>query len=217
MSAISLLVVGNELIPRRGIERLLSSIAGFEVKGDIDSEHAVEYASELMPDVVIVLAAAAKPTCAQLVASLGKALPHVAMVILGRETHHSYVGLLLASGALGYVLAGAAPEELFGAIRDASCGRKHIDRDLSDGLFELLSREARCGTKALSQREQEVIRMLAHGFTLKEISSQLHISTKSIETYRARSQEKLGLRTRADIVRYALHAGMLDIDLDRAC
>lgn len=217
MSPISLLVVGNEMIPRLSVDRLLSSVAGFEVKGGVDSQHAVECASELMPDVVIVLAAAIKPTCAQLVVSLGKALPGVKIVILGRETHHSYVGLLLASGALGYVLAGAQPEELFGAIRDASCGRKHIDRDLSESFFELLSQEARCGTKALSQREQEVIRMLAYGFTLKEISSQLHISTKSIETYRARSQEKLGLRTRADIVRYALQTGMMDVDLDTAC
>lgn len=211
MNAISLLVVSNELIARLGLVRLLTSESAFEIRGDTDSEHAVELASTMNPDVVIVFAEASRPSCAQLIVSLHGAVPRAGILVLGRETHHSYVGLLLASGALSYVLTLAAPHELFNAIRAVSRGHRYLDPNLSDELMELLSQEAQSGTKALSQREQQVLKMLAYGHTLKEISTHLNISRKSIETYRARTREKLGLRTRADIVRYALQTGMLNV------
>jgi two-component system, NarL family, response regulator NreC len=121
--------------------------------------------------------------------------------------------LLLAAGALGYVLSRATPRELYSAIRAVARGRRYIDPDLSEELFELLVKQAESGTKVLSQREEQVLKMLAYGHTLKEIASRLNISRKSIETYRARSREKLGLKTRADIVRYAIQTGMLDIKM----
>jgi DNA-binding NarL/FixJ family response regulator len=215
MSSITLLVISNETITRFGLVHLLASEAGLEVRGDSDSEHAIEHASKLMPDVIVISAEVTRPSCAQLIASLHETVPQAGIVALGRETHHSYVGLLLASGALGYVLTRTAPQELFNAIRAASHGRRHIDANLSEELFELLSREAQGGTKTLSHREHQVLRMLAFGYTLKEISARLNISRKSIETYRARCQEKLGLRTRADIVRYALQTGMLSVEMDK--
>ena len=127
-----------------------------------------------------------------------------------------YVGLLLAAGALGYVLPRTAARELSSAIRAASHGRRYIDPNLSEELFELLAQQAESGTKVLSQREQQVIRMLAYGHTMKEIASRLNISRKSIETYLARGREKLGLQTRADIVRYALQTGMLNVEMEQA-
>jgi DNA-binding NarL/FixJ family response regulator len=113
-----------------------------------------------------------------------------------RETHHAFVGLVLAAGAVGYILLRAALGELFGAIRAASRGRRYVDPELDEALFQLLARQADSGTKVLSRREQEVLRTLAYGYTLKEIASSLNISRKSIETDRARSREKLGVRTR---------------------
>jgi DNA-binding NarL/FixJ family response regulator len=126
------------------------------------------------------------------------------------------VGLLLAAGAVGYILLRATPPELFNAIRAASRGRRYVDPELSEALFQLFARQADSGTKILSRREQEVVRMLAYGYTPKEIASSLNISRKSIETYRARSREKLGVRTRADIVRYALQTGLFDDEIERA-
>lgn len=216
MNLITMLVVGNEVIPRLGLKHLLASEAGYEVRGEADSKNAIEQASKLTPDVVIVFAEATRPSCAHLIASLRKAVPGSGIVILGRETHHSYVGLLLAAGALGYVLPRTAPRELFSAIRAASHGRRYIDPNLSEELFELLAQQAESGTKVLSQREQQVIRMLAYGHTMKEIASRLNISRKSIETYLARGREKLGLQTRADIVRYALQTGMLNVEMEQA-
>ena len=94
--------------------------------------------------------------------------------------------------------------------------RRYVDPELKDALLQYLAREAESGTKMLSRREQEVLRMLAHGYTLKEIADSLEVSRKTIETYRARMQEKLGLRTRSDIVQYALQMGLFNADIGRA-
>jgi DNA-binding NarL/FixJ family response regulator len=210
MKVITLLVISDEVIPRLGLKHLLDSEPGFEVRGEADSREASSQASKLIPDVVIVLAEAARPGCAQLIGSVREAAPRAGIVVLGRETHHAYLGLLLSAGALGYILAQASPQELFNAIRTVSRGRRFIDHKVGDELFEILARQADGGAKLLSQREQQVLRMLAYGHTLVEIASRLSISRKSIETYRARIREKLGLHTRADIVRYALETGVLN-------
>jgi two-component system response regulator NreC len=216
MKLTSLLVISDEEIPRLALERLLASEAGFEVRGETGSEDAILQASNLRPDVVVVLAEAEQQSCKRLISSVRKAAPRSGIVILGRETHQAYVGLLLAAGVLGYVLLGATPQELFSAIRAASRGRRFIDPNLSDQLFESLAEQAEAGSKALSQRERQVVEMLAYGHTQKEIASRLNISGKSIYTYRARIRKKLGLRTRAEIVRYAIEVGILNVGTEKA-
>jgi len=210
MKVITLLVLSDEAIPRLGLTHLLASEAGFQVSGEGGNKEATQLASKLTPDVVIVLAEGARPSCVELISSIRKAAPRSGLVILGRETHHAYLGLLLAAGVLGYVLLQTSPRELFNAVRTVSRGRRFIDRKLGDELYELLARQAESGTKVLSQREQQVLKMLAYGHTLTEIAARLNISRKSIETYRARIREKLGLHTRAEIVRYALETGILN-------
>jgi DNA-binding NarL/FixJ family response regulator len=162
------------------------------------------------PDVVIVLADTTQSGCIQLIVSVRKAAPRAGIFVLGRETHPLQVGSLLAAGALGYMLLQASPRELFNAIRAVSRRQRFIDPKLSSSLLEVLARQAESGSKRLSLREQEVLKMMAYGHTLVEIACRLNISRKSIETYRARIRLKLGLRTRADIVRYALEMGILN-------
>ncbi len=214
MKVITLLVISDEAIPRLGLKHLLASEASFEVTGETDSKEASSQASKLKPDVVIVLGEA-RLGCAVVIDSIHKEVPGAGIVILGRETHHAYLGMLLAAGALGYVLLSATPRELRNAIRAVARGRRFIDPSLNGKLYELLARQAESGTKLLSHREQQVLSMLAYGHTLKEIAALLSISRKSIETYRARIREKLGLHTRADVVRYALETGMLNVEAER--
>jgi len=216
MKVITVVVISDEAIPRLGIRHLLTSESGFEVRGEAGSKEAIQEVRKLKPDVLVVLADAALPSCARLVGSICKAAPRTGIVVLGRETHHAYLGLLLASGALGYILLRATPRDLFSAIRTAARGHRFVDPNLSAELFELLARQAAHGTKLLSRREQQVLRMLSYGHTLKEIAARLSISRKSIETYRARIREKLGLHTRADIVRYALETGVLNVEHELA-
>jgi two-component system, NarL family, response regulator NreC len=210
MKVITLLVISDEAIPRLGLSRLLASETGFRVSGEGGSKEAAQLAAKLKPDVVIVLVEAARPGGLQLIASLRRAAPRAGIAILGRETHHIYLGLLLAAGVLGYVLLQSSPRELLAAIRAVSHGRRSIDHKLGDELFELIARQAESGTKLLSEREQQVLKLLAYGYTLAEIARRLNISRKSIETYRARIREKLGLHTRAEIVRYALETGIMN-------
>jgi DNA-binding NarL/FixJ family response regulator len=213
MEATPLVIIGDEIIVREGLKCLLASEPEFKVVGVAGSKDAIECASKLRPAIVILFAEVTKPGCAQLIASLRGAATGPGIVVLGREAHHAYVGLLLAAGALGYILLRARPQELFTAIRTVSHGRRYVDPELSDALFQILARQAESGSKVLSRREQEVLGMLAYGYTLKEIASSLNISRKSIETYRERTREKLGLRTRSDIVRYALQTGMFNTEL----
>jgi two-component system response regulator NreC len=212
MKEITVLVVGDEVIPRAGLKHLLASEDGFDVRGEANSTSAIEEAAKLAPDVIITFAEATRPSCAQMISSLRAAVPDSGIVVLGRETHHAYVALLLSTGALGYVLVRASPRDLFSAIRVASCGRRFIDPILSDELYAMFAHQAETGTKVLSRREEQVLRMLAYGHTLKEIAGLLNVSRKSIETYQARSRQKLGLRTRADIVRYARETGIFSPD-----
>ena len=216
MRVTTLLVISDEEIPRLGLKHLLASEAGFEVAGEANSEDAIQQATKLRPHVVIVFAEATRPSCALLIGTVRKSAPSAGIVILGRETNRSYLGLLLAAGALGYVLLRATPRELFSAIRAASRGRRYIDPNLSDEIFEVLAQQAAAGTKVLSRRELQVLQMLAYGHTLKEIASRLNVSRKSIETYQARIRIKLGLQTRADIVRYALEMGLLTRETQQA-
>jgi DNA-binding NarL/FixJ family response regulator len=209
MKTIKLLVVGNELISRMSLKLLLVGEDAFEVLAETGSQDAIHQAGKLFPDVVIVIADACLRNCLPLIASVRVAVPTIRVVVLGRETHPAYVGALIAAGVLGYIQPNTLPQELFNAIRAAGSGRRYIDPELSEALFELI---APSGTKALSRREDEVLKMVAYGYTPKEIASSLNISRKSIETYRARSREKLGLRTRSEIVQYALLTGAFDIE-----
>lgn len=213
MKEITVLLVGDEVIPRVGLKHLLASEDGFNVRSEADSTSAIEEAAKLAPDVILMFAEATRPSCAQMISSIHASVPASGIVVLGRETHHAYVALLLSTGALGYVLVRASPRDLFSAIRVASCGRRFIDPILSEELYAMFAHQAETGTKVLSRREEQVLRMLAYGHTLKEIAGLLNVSRKSIETYQARSRQKLGLRTRADIVRYARETGIFSPEL----
>jgi two-component system, NarL family, response regulator NreC len=191
------------------LRHFLASEAGFEVRGEVHGKEAASQAGKLLPDVTVVLDEGTRTGCAQLVASIREAAADTRIVVLGRETNHVYLGLLLASGALGYVLLQSSLREMVDAIRIVSKGRRFMDHKLRDELFDILARGAEHGTKLLSRRERQVLTMIAYGHTLAEMASLLNISRASIETYRARIREKLGLLTRADIVRYALETGML--------
>jgi len=209
MQSITLLIVNDETIYRLGLRHLLASEAGFEIKGETSSEHAVEQASILKPNIVIMSADAMRLPCAQLAASIRAAVPSAAIIALVRDADHARLGSFMAAGVLGYVLLSSKVPELLSAIRAAAEGRRSVDPRLGGELIDVLAYQATCRTKALSHREQQVLQMLAYGHTHGEIASHLGISRKSVETYRVRTREKIGVQTRADAVRYALDTGML--------
>ena len=126
----------------------------------------------------------------------------------------SYLSQMLKAGASGYVLKRAAADELINAIRMVAADGHYLDAELTTRFvanhFSQQQVEAEAKRPALSKREQDVMRLIAWGYTNKEIAAALRISVKTVETYKARLMVKLDLRSRVDIVRYALRQGWLD-------
>lgn len=210
----TVLLISDEAIPRAGLARLLASEFGLTVVGEAGIREAVRQAAELKPQVIVFHSA--NSVNSALIISLCKAVPDVRVAVLSRELDAAELGLILGSGALGCVLLRSSPRELFEAIRSVSQGHRFVDPALNNQLDELLARKAACGDKTLSHREKQVLRMRAQGYTLQEISTQLKINRRSVETYQSRIREKLGLRTRAEIVRYALATGLLTSKTSRS-
>lgn len=206
--------MSNEPIARVGLKHLLSTAPGFTIIGETGTAEAMWQSKTAKPDVMLIHAA----DCdfAQTIDLVRHSSHQARTVLIGRDIQGHCLAALFAAGVLGYVQFQAGPVELFGAIRAAARGQKFIDPRLSDEIFELLVNHSAGAAKRLSSRERQVLRMLAFGHTMKEIANQLRVGQKSVQTYRSRIREKLGLRTRADIVRYALDAGILSAISEKA-
>ena len=204
---ITISVISNEPIPRSGLVHLLSSEPDFRVLGEGDERTAVEKAGTLKPDLVLFHVSFLSSSSAEIVREVRKA--GCAIVILGREIQAPYLSRALEAGASGFVLLRATPNYLFNAIRVAARQKRFIDPLLSDELLDYFTEKVDGKAPALSNRERQVLKMFAQGHTTHEIAEFLGIGRRAIETYNLRMRRKLKLRTRADLVRYALDTGIL--------
>jgi DNA-binding NarL/FixJ family response regulator len=136
------------------------------------------------------------------------------VVVLTRHSEQGYVRQLLQAGARGYVLKQSGAEEFITALRAVAAGSTHLDTSLAhrvvDDFVRTRTQAIEPPEPDLSERETDVVRLTAHGYSNKEIATQLGLSVKTVDTYKARAMEKLGLYSRAALVRYALQRGWLD-------
>jgi two-component system, NarL family, response regulator NreC len=216
MPKIRLLIASAHVIVRTALGTLLKAVRDFDVVGEVDLSHLVRTPVQLSPDVFLVELTEAGLRGLRLAASLMRAAPEAAVVILTSNENSSYLKSILATGVRGYVLRSARNDELYEAIRIVYLGRRYIDPRLSDSITEMLLGRAgammhKPKVTRLSSRESQVLREIAIGFTSKSIAKRLGVSAKTIQTYRARIYDKLELRTRADLVHYAIAHGMLDL------
>ncbi|HEX6907758.1 MAG TPA: response regulator transcription factor [Terriglobales bacterium] len=208
------LIASDHPLTRTGLRQTLQSAPGFEVVAEADAPGPVrELCRRFSANVVVFEITVPGVSGLRTAAAVAKAALPARTVAVASNENVYYVRSLLAAGVAGYVLRKATHEELFLAMHHARCGLRYIDPRLSDGMGEVLLRSttkqaARPG--GLSPREAEVLRAVARGFTSSEIGQQLKVSAKTVETYRGRICEKLGLRTRADLFQYAMAAGMLE-------
>ena len=148
--------------------------------------------------------------------SLQERAPQARILVLTMHADEDYLREALRLGASGYVVKSAADQELLAAIRAVMRGGVYIHPSMTRILLENLMPVNQSPTHDpwddLSEREQQVIRRVALGYTNREIAEQLHLSVKTVETYRARAMEKLGLKTRAQLVQYAARRGLLETD-----
>ena len=215
MPKIRLLIASAHVIVRTALGTLLKRVRDFDVVGEVNLSQLVRTPVHLAPDVILVELTEAGLRGLRVAASLMRAAPEAAVVILTSNENPSYIKSILATDVRGYVLRSATNDELYEAIRTVYRGRRYIDPRLSDSITEMLLGRAgammhKPKVKRLSSRESQVLREIAIGFTSKSIAKRLGVSAKTIQTYRARIYDKLELRTRADLVHYAIAHGILD-------
>jgi len=199
---------------RSGLRRLLEAEPDLRVTGEAaNADEAIEQVRSGQPDVLLLDVVMPGRSGIDALPEIIAAAPDTKVLMLSMQDDPVYVRQAFAAGANGYLLKEAADTELVQAIREVAAGRRYVHPLLGARLAEAgAATEAHTDASPLSQREHEVLRLLALGHTNQEIAQILFISVRTAETHRARIMQKLGLRTRAEVVRYALAAGELNIE-----
>ena len=208
---IRVLVVDDHTVVRSGLRMLLDAEADIETVGEApNADRAVFEAIELKPDVVLMDLVMPEKGGIEGMPAVLKAVPTAKVLVLSMQDEPRYVRAAFAAGASGYVLKEAAEAELVAAIREVAKGGRYVHPTLGARLIEAEASERRRAEEdPLSDREREVLKLLALGQTNQEIAAMLFISVRTAETHRAHIMQKLQLSNRADLVRYALAQGLL--------
>jgi DNA-binding NarL/FixJ family response regulator len=212
MSKIRVLLAEDHLTVRQGVRLLLDAQPDLEVVGEAGDGHAaLRLARELEPDVVLMDVSMPGMNGLRATEELRGACPRVRVVALTRHTESGYMQQLLRAGAAGYVLKQSDPAVLLQAVRAVAAGGDYLDPAIAgkalSGFFG--RREGSAGDVGLSDRETEVLRLIALGYSNKEIAARLDLSVKTVEAHKANAMRKLGMTGRIDIVRYAMLQGWL--------
>jgi DNA-binding NarL/FixJ family response regulator len=214
MVKLRVFLADDHAVVREGLRALVNAQEDMEVVGEAgDGATALERARDLRPDVAVMDISMPRLNGVQATEQLRQACPDVKVLALTVHEDKSYLRQFLEAGAAGYVLKRAASEELIHALRAVAAGGTYLDPVLTSKVLGAFTRRQSLHDElqriVLSEREEEVIRFIAEGYSNKEIAARLSLSVKTVETYKTRSLEKLGLRSRADIVRYAVQQGWL--------
>jgi DNA-binding NarL/FixJ family response regulator len=212
MSDLRVVLADNQAVVRAGLKALINAQAGLAVVGEAaDVRAAVELVERVRPDVAVLDVTMPDMIDGQAAQRLRRKTPDVKLVALTVCEDRSYLRRLLTLGAAAYVLKRSAGEELIRAIRTVAVGGVYLDPSLAGKVIEGFVRRADGAGAAdeLSDRESAVVRLTAEGHSTKEIAAKLDVSIKTVETYNARAMDKLGLKSRAALVRYAVACGWL--------
>jgi DNA-binding NarL/FixJ family response regulator len=211
-SPIRVLVVDDHAVVRSGIRLLLQQERDMETVGEAgNGREAILQARELKPDVILMDVVMPDQTGIEALPQLLHENPDTKVLLLSMQDDPRYVRAAFAAGASGYVLKEAADAEVVTAVREVARGGRYVNPELGARLAAAdAESDRRSEEDPLSEREREVLRLLALGHANHEIANQLYISVRTVETHRAHILQKLRLSTRADLVRYAIAQGLLE-------
>ena len=215
---VRVLIVDDHDIVRAGIRMLLDAQPDMAVVGEAsDGKEAIEMAGSMKPDVVLMDISMPGTTGIEATRAIKKANSRIEIVGLTMHAEDRYFFQLLQAGASGYVVKGAAPRELLEAVRAASRGEAYIHPSLQRKLIgDYVSRTEGSDQASmladLTERELEVLRLIVDGLTSREIAESLVISPNTVERHRQNIMSKLGLHNRAELVRYAISKGLVEIE-----
>ena len=214
MNALRIFLADDHTVMREGLKSLVNAQVDMDVVGEADNGRlTLQRVRELQPDVVIMDVSMPELNGIKVTEHLKRTCQKIKVLVLTAHDESGYLRQLLQVGASGYVLKKAAAEELISAIRVVAAGGVYLDPTLAGKVVGgfVGSRRLRGSPQAkeLSEREVEVLRLVAWGYTNKEIGSYLTISVKTVESHKSNILEKLGLKSRVEVVRYALRQGWL--------
>jgi two-component system response regulator NreC len=219
MQKIRILIADDHAILRSGLKMLINAQPDMEVVSEApDGDRAVQAARDTRPHVALLDLTMPGSGGMGALEEIARCCPDTRVLILSMHDDPAYLRSVLAAGASGYVLKRAVDTELLAAIRAVHRGGMFIDPSLAHVFVQDALAKAATGGRAsrslniLSERERQVLGLVAQGYGSQEIAKQILVSVKTVETYRARITEKLGLRTRSDIVRFAVQMGLLTCD-----
>jgi two-component system, NarL family, response regulator NreC len=212
VSSIRILVVDDHTVVRAGLKLLIDAENDMEAVGEAgNAREAIFEARSLKPDLILMDVVMPDESGLEVVPTLRKEHPDTKVLVLSMQDDPHYVREAFAAGASGYVLKEAADVELVAAIREVAGGGRYVHPELGARLVAAEAEaERRAEEDPLSEREREVLRLLALGHTNQEIAKMLYISVRTAETHRAHIMQKLRLSSRAELVRYALANGLLE-------
>ena len=213
MHKVRVLIAEDHETVREGLKLILKSQSDLEIVGEAaDGNAAVEAVKRLLPDVVLMDVSMPKTSGLKATRMLRECCPSVKILALTRHNDSAYLQEMLRAGASGYVLKQSSSAELLRAIRDLAAGHSYLDPALTGKVIDAYAGRAALNKKTtgnVSEREVEVLKAIAWGYSNKEIAARLKLSVKTVEAHKANSMKKLDLRSRIDIVRYAVLQGWL--------
>jgi len=211
---IKVLIVDDHAILRSGLRMLIDAQPDMNVIAEAqEGDEAIQSARKIKPDVVVLDITMPGRGGMHAISEILKTSDSIRILLLTMHEEPAYLRTALAAGASGYVLKKSVDADLLSAIRAVNRGRTYVDAELASGLLDPppqnRAHEVRETNHVLSDRELQVLKLVAEGYSSREIAEQILVGTKTVETYRSRFAEKLGLKSRADVVRYALELGLL--------
>ncbi|WP_255807473.1 response regulator [Cohnella mopanensis] len=216
---IRILLVDDHAVVRSGLAMLLGAKEDMEVVGEAaEGEEAIVKAMQLLPDVVLMdLSMPHGKDGLSTTAELKKRLPNTSVLILTMHDDEEYLFRAIHLGASGYILKSSPHDEMISAIRHVAAGNAYLHptatKRLMGEYLEKLKNGGDQGTfESLSEREKEILAKVAQGYTNKDIAEQLVISVKTVESHKSNLMDKLNLKTRPDLVKFAMKKGLLNFD-----
>jgi DNA-binding NarL/FixJ family response regulator len=210
---IKILIADDHAVVAEGLKTLIEAQADMQVVAIVgDGREAVRQVGELEPDVVIMDLSMPELNGADATRVLLEQGPGRKVIVLSMYADHEYVRRALKAGALGYVVKRSAGKDVVEAIRSVHAGERYISPMVADSVATEPPAGKEDRLARLSTREREVLQLLAEGRTGSEIAQRLSLSPKTVETYRARLVEKLGIRDVAGLVRFAIQRGIISLD-----
>lgn len=213
MSPVRIALVDDHPVVLAGIRALLQGVPEVELVGEANTgATGLKAICDSSPDIAVIDLSLPDISGMELARQIRRQCPDVKIIALTVHEDRAYVHPVFEAGAKGYLLKRSAADELLRAIRAVNRGDIYLDPTIAEKIevnAPVLAASDESDGGELSRREEDVLRLVAQGFSNKQIAGQLEVSVKSVETYKARAAEKKALRSRADIVRYGIKQGWL--------